>query len=61
MRTKLEENEEGASPRKGRHGMQRKPEKNWERFSITKTKKVGKHFKNGRKEQSSAVENEGPY
>lgn len=45
IRTKLEANEEGAIPRKGRHGTQGKPEKNWETFSITKTKKWGNTLK----------------
>lgn len=41
MRTNLEGNEEAVILRKGRCGLQRKPEKDWETLLITKTKKLG--------------------
>lgn len=41
---KTEGNNERTIWRKGRHGLQRKTEKDRETFSITKTKELGKHF-----------------
>lgn len=55
------EGNEGTIQRKGGHSLQRKAEKDWETFSITKTKELGTHVSDGRKEQSPRCIEGGPF